>query len=325
VPFSPYGKVRVNGANVPTDVLIAAWCDGVKYAQTEPETYEAESWYALDVPGEDDEEPGKDGCYVGETVTFTIDGLDADQSAPWASGQSYQLDLTAFRPVPDIGIEKRTNGADAGSAPGPFIEVGEPVTWTYLVSNTGNVTLTAVTVTDDQLGSISCPTGTLGVNQSVVCTATGAALAGQYINLGTASGAFTDVVVADNDPSCYFGASPAVGLETHTNGEDADSAPGPYIVVGQPVIWTFHIINDGNVTLTGVTVTDDRLGSVSCPTDTLRANQQMTCAASGEAAGGPYSNRGTVFGHWGGIVVSASDPSHYTGVYATYLPLAVRD
>ena len=33
-----------------------------------------------------------------------------------------------------IGIEKVTNGSD-----GPYIHLGDPVTWTYTVSNTGNV------------------------------------------------------------------------------------------------------------------------------------------------------------------------------------------
>ena len=46
-------------------------------------------------------------------------------------------------------IVKLTNGTDNDSPTGPFVPVGSTVTWTYNVTNTGNVTLTDVTVTDD--------------------------------------------------------------------------------------------------------------------------------------------------------------------------------
>jgi len=45
---------------------------------------------------------------------------------------------------PGIEIEKATNGQDADSPPGPYIPVGDSVTWTYVVTNTGNVTLNKV-------------------------------------------------------------------------------------------------------------------------------------------------------------------------------------
>ena len=40
-----------------------------------------------------------------------------------------------------IDIVKSTNGTDANAAPGPLVPVGDPVTWTYVVTNTGNVPL----------------------------------------------------------------------------------------------------------------------------------------------------------------------------------------
>ncbi len=49
---------------------------------------------------------------------------------------------------PSIDIEKLTNGDNADLAPGRYIPVGDPVNWTYVVTNTGNVELTDVSVVD---------------------------------------------------------------------------------------------------------------------------------------------------------------------------------
>ena len=57
-----------------------------------------------------------------------------------------------FVPGPAISIDKTTNGSD-----GPIILVGQPVAWSYLVTNTGNVALTGVSVSDDKGVSVSCP------------------------------------------------------------------------------------------------------------------------------------------------------------------------
>ena len=64
-------------------------------------------------------------------------------------------------PDPSITIEKSTNGADADAPPGPFVPLGDPVDWTYDVTNTGNVTLSQIDVTDDQGVTVDCPGNSL--------------------------------------------------------------------------------------------------------------------------------------------------------------------
>jgi hypothetical protein len=85
--------------------------------------------------------------------------------------------------------------------------VGEPVQWTYAITNTGNITLTTVAVEDNQPGVIpDCPFDTLGPGEQGECTASGVAVAGQYENVGTATGSppIGDPV-GGRDPSHYFG------------------------------------------------------------------------------------------------------------------------
>ncbi|MGD8622976.1 MAG: SBBP repeat-containing protein [Anaerolineae bacterium] len=216
---------------------------------------------------------------------------------------------------PHIAVQKLTHGQDADTPPGPYIEVGDNVSWTYVVTNTGNAPLTQVAVTDDQGLEVSCPGTILDVDEEMTCTASSPAIAGQYANLGTASGnPPLGPNVEANDPSHYYGSRPGIALEKRTNGLDADTAPGPYLLVGQPVTWTYIVTNTSNVTLTNITVVDDQSVTTSCPADTLGADEVMVCTASGVATAGQYSNMGQVTGLPPvGSTVGATDPSHYYG------------
>ncbi len=210
-------------------------------------------------------------------------------------------------------LEKSTNGVDADFPPGPKILVGDAVDWTYEVSNPGPASVTGVAVSDDQVGAVSCPQTTLAAGESMTCTASGTAMAGQYANLGTATATLSGGgEVTASDPSHYFGTT--LSLEKATNGEDADAPPGPTVLAGGTVDWTYVVSNLGPDPLTGVTVTDDQGVVVTCPATDLAAGASMTCTASGTAQSGPYANLGTVTALAPGDVEETdSDPSHYFG------------
>ena len=62
-----------------------------------------------------------------------------------------------------------------------------------MVTNTGNVTLTGVTVDDPKVGTVTCPATTLAPAESTTCTATYTLTqadvdAGEVVNNATASG-----------------------------------------------------------------------------------------------------------------------------------------
>ncbi|HKV13228.1 MAG TPA: hypothetical protein VJ725_34125 [Thermoanaerobaculia bacterium] len=216
---------------------------------------------------------------------------------------------------PGIEIKKLTNGADYTQAPGASVAVGSAVTWQYVVKNTGKVTLTDVKVTDDKGVAVSCPKTTLAAGESMTCTGSGTAAACQYTNLGTATGKAGGATVSSEDRSWYFGQpTGGIDIEKSTNGQDADTAPGPTIPVGNPVQWTYVVKNTSNVTLSSVAVTDDQGVAVSCPKTTLAAGESMTCTGSGTATAGQYENVGTATAKTPcGATVSDSDASHYFG------------
>jgi uncharacterized repeat protein (TIGR01451 family) len=125
------------------------------------------------------------------------------------------LDPNDFGEVPDpaIDIEKATNGEDADVPTGPVLQVGDAVTWTYVVTNTGNLPLSNVVVTDNILGVIPGPdsgdtnnNGILETTETWTYSANGTAQLGQYTNLADVVGVPpVGPPVADEDPSYYFG------------------------------------------------------------------------------------------------------------------------
>ena len=219
---------------------------------------------------------------------------------------------------PALALVKKTNGFDNPAPPGRLISVGAAVTWTYLVTNTGNEPLSTIAVTDDKVPTVTCPATTLDPGMNMTCSATGVAVAGQYTNTGTATGkSAAGTVVTATDADSYFGAAPAIALVTKTNGTDNNAPPGPSIVVGSAVTWSYTLTNTGNVALSNVAVTDDRLGTIACPSTTLAPAATMTCSKSGTATAGAYKNVGTVTAKDGtGTSVTATDPENYFGVNA---------
>jgi hypothetical protein len=87
--------------------------------------------------------------------------------------------------------------------------------------------------------------------------------------------------------------------------------------VGDPVAWTYVVVNTGLVPLESIAVTDSDPGvTVSCPRSSLdSAPDGMTCTAAATAEPGQYANLGSVtaVAAVGGDQVSDSDPSHYLG------------
>jgi hypothetical protein len=113
---------------------------------------------------------------------------------------------------PAIRIVKFTNGQDANSKPGPTVPVGSTVTWTYVVTNTGDVPLGNVVVTDNKEGAVTSFTGDtngnglLDLTETWVYTLTGIATAGQYKNTAKATGTLPIGQTATaTDLSHYFG------------------------------------------------------------------------------------------------------------------------
>jgi hypothetical protein len=221
-------------------------------------------------------------------------------------------------PAAGIKIKKYTNGEDADTAPGPHIQVGAAVAWDYVVTNTGQTALGNVQVTDNRGVAVSCPKTSLAAGEVMHCSGSGTAAAGQYENIGSVTAnPPTGPAVTSSDPSHYYGDIPptaCIKIKKYTNGEDADTAPGPHVQVGAAVAWDYVVTNTGQTALGNVHVTDNRGVAVSCPKTSLAAGEVMHCSGNGTATAGQYENIGSVTANPpSGPAVTSSDPSHYYG------------
>ncbi|MEI2728798.1 MAG: GEVED domain-containing protein [Candidatus Nanopelagicales bacterium] len=218
---------------------------------------------------------------------------------------------------PDIEVQKYTNGYDAESGTGPLLMTGSGVTWTYVIRNSGNITLTNVTLSDDMVGAVSSCAGgvtlpiTMSVGQVVTCTMTGTATSGQYTNTATVSG--TDITsptntLTDTNASRYYGLTSGLEMTKYTNGFDADSYPdinapsgsqaqAPTLTVGMPVVWSYVVTNTGDTPLSPIVLVDNQEGVITCPVSTLPAGATMVCTQQGVASvSGVYTNTAIVTG-----------------------------
>ncbi|MEH6588591.1 MAG: hypothetical protein V7720_18725, partial [Halioglobus sp.] len=176
-------------------------------------------------------------------------------------------------PPPGIQIEKAINAVDA-TAPTAAEDadtaelavamlVDTPVTWTYLVSNTGSEALANVTVTDDHGAAldgfaavyVSGDTNAdelLDVGEQWLYSSAGdyTVVAGAYVNTATANatGAESEDAAQATDLNHHLGVDATVSVEKAINAvdvfnptlaEDADAAPGVELAVGDAVTWTY--------------------------------------------------------------------------------------
>jgi CshA-type fibril repeat protein len=219
------------------------------------------------------------------------------------------------KPAPSIDIETSTNGIDADTPTGPSIDFAGAVTWTYLITNNGNVALNNVRIDDSKAGSI-CTVGVLGVGESKTCTKVTTAVEGQYSNIGVVVAMFNGEEIKDTDATHYLGGVrpvPLVDIEVATNNIDADAPTGPSIGFDETVTWTYVVRNTGNIVLKDVVVTDNKLNQI-CSVATLAVGASKTCTKTGKATEGQYANVGTVNAKSPqNVAVTDTDPSHYIG------------
>ena len=129
-----------------------------------------------------------------------------------------------------ISLVNYVNGIHAPDPPGPPIAVGAPVVFTYLVTNTGGLTLNSIVLVDDQIGTVTCPRTTLAPSEATTCTsASYPAISGQYDNVATVTGQPVDSSGSNAGPVVT---DTAAGHYTNANLPSTGAGTTPMATVG---------------------------------------------------------------------------------------------
>ena len=233
---------------------------------------------------------------------------------------------TAFVHIPDpaIDIEKSTNTLDADNPVGPVVDMNDGIIWEYVITNTGVDPLSGIVVTDDPEGNIVLPQTILDPQESMtVQVPSTATVYGQYSNIADVVGYFDGIPVVDEDPSHYyvFEPKPAIDIEKHTNGYDADNPKGPRLYMNDTITWEYIVTNIGDVTLNKITVIDDKIGEITLPVTTLASGALTTGTVTSTVTEYiEYENSATVTGEYDDTTVDDEDPSHYYCLPPTDVP-----
>ena len=224
---------------------------------------------------------------VGNSVVITDSGGDPDPQCPSCSTN---------HPVgiPDLLLVKQALLDDTNG--NGFADVGEDIDYTLTATNTGNVTLIDVTITDPLIGTLSCtPTqpATLAPTELLVCTGSYTVTqpdvdaGGSIVNTATASAPdpfdpVNNPPLTDED-STSTPVVPVPGLALVKAALLDDSNSNTFADVGETINYTLTATNTGNLALTDVVIDDPLIGTLNCaPTQpaVLAPAEQLVCTGS---------------------------------------------
>ncbi|WP_292786524.1 MULTISPECIES: DUF7507 domain-containing protein [unclassified Microbacterium] len=253
-------------------------------------------------------------------------GSTLTTSTPTGTGgpgevEDYALTITAAAPVLEL---------TKTATPTTITAAGQPVTYTFAVSNTGNVAISDIGIDETAfsgtgtIGAVTCAATALAVGESTTCSATYTPTqadvdAGTITNTAVATGTSAANTPVESTPST---AVVTATRNTSLTVQKSATPSGPDdFVVGQVIDYSFIVTNTGNVTVTNVSIDEtafDGSGSLSpavCPSTPLAPGAQMTCTATytltqADVDNGSVSNTATATGvPPGSLVPPVSPPS----------------
>ncbi len=197
-----------------------------------------------------------------------------------------------------------------------YDEAGDTLAYTFTVSNTGNVTLSNVTVTDPSAAVHGAPvTLAPGVSDSTTFTATHAVTqaevdAGQFVNTASATG----TPPSGQAVGATAGAT-AAAVRRASIALVKTAVQSAYDTAGDALAYTFTVTNTGNVTLDNVIVTDPSATVTGGPITLAPGVSNSTAftashaVAQGDVNAGSFTNTAAVTGTppSGGVVRATAD------------------
>jgi uncharacterized repeat protein (TIGR01451 family) len=204
---------------------------------------------------------------AGEVINSAYVTADAPCGAHL--NESASASVMVYEP-PSISLVK--TGPDC-------VFVGEMITWNFTIENTGTSALENVTLVDAMIG-IDENLGSLAAGATMYFEASmTAAEPGELVNTAYVTGEGPCGSIAEASDSHIVIVYPMPSISFEKGGPDC-------VFVGDDIVWTFTIQNDGPVTLTDVTLIDPPVGQ-TIAIGTLEPGQwaNLTYTTTAEARG----------------------------------------
>ncbi len=223
------------------------------------------------------------------TNAATATGYTPSDYAPNPSGPLTSSEATATVPLPpqpSLALQK--SAAVTATGPNGALLAGDSIDYTYVVTNTGNVSVSDIDVSDDLAGlsSIACATYALAPQASTSCSAVYTVTqadvdAGSVVN--TASVSAKDPAGNAVPPAKAGNTVDVPGTASLSLVKTASISPNTagLDTFGAVITYTYTVENTGTVTLSSLQIQDSRLPSsaITCPTTALAPGTAVTCSA----------------------------------------------
>ncbi|WP_420367184.1 DUF7507 domain-containing protein [Curtobacterium sp. L1-20] len=256
---------------------------------------------------------GQTSCTITVPVTSTTAGSYTNgPDNITSSGLNPPGDTTVTFEKPALSLTKRA-GTPTDVNANTITDAGDTIKYTFDVTNSGDVAVNALAISDPKAGAVTCPVTTLAPGASTTCTAddpytiTAAdATAGSADNTATATGTSPTGADVSSNPSSTTTpvtvAAPGLSIVKSVDPANADR-----YTPGQKVTYHFTVTNTGNLPMNDVKVNEGEftgtgdLSAVDCPATTLAAGAQMVCDAtytltSADVDAGSVTNSATATG-----------------------------
>jgi hypothetical protein len=240
---------------------------------------------------------GARGAALPGTTPTTV-GTDGNWSLTATFGSTAPL-------TEQLVATQQTSGADNGTAsltihlpsapaislstaatPTSFTAPGQGILYRFVVTNIGNVTLTSVGLSDNTVSAshLRCPVAALAPGANETCTGTYTTTqsdvdTGSLASSATASGTPPTGAAVTSPPSALsLPGPPSAPAITVTTASSRSSFTAP----GQGILYRFVVTNHGNVTLTSIGVSDNKVRSpdLKCPVAALAPGANETCTGT---------------------------------------------
>ena len=246
------GNVTVNDVTISDELAGLTWVDGPNLGDLAPGASATGSATYTVTQGDVD----------AGTVVNSASATGSPAGGTLAPAVS-RITVDAETASPELSFIKTTDLAE-----GATVAVGDVITYTFTVENTGNVTIADATVSDALAGLtwVTGPSvGTLAPGETGVATATYAVTqadidAGQIENNASVAGAAARGELAPGTSGVTVPAEPANPSLAFS--KTSDVAEGTTVGVGDLITYTFTVTNDGNITISGISVGDELSGLV---------------------------------------------------------------